>query len=270
MHWQNKHSWLIPATGSTHTSIQTRQGSSGLRNTPYTVTFWQVLFIRSSALASPFNQQCICQGLGAKLRCTHGRNSRSFSMFPSPIFANLWNYRRKRGSPDTPPSWRGWIPSGSSAGSAEALLMLVILSRHDPARRAAEGSRGAPLPEGPGGSRALPSRSSRPRAVPSRSSRPAPRLRSAHGAIRVPARPWRRWRSSKQVGPGLGHGMSRAAGRAGARIGLPRPPGWVSELPRALMEAPVPWRCPRPLALPPSCTVGCVSVCFSIKRILVQ
>lgn len=161
MHWQNKHSWLIPATRSTHTSLQTRQGSSGLQNTPYTVTFWQVLFVRSSSLASPFNQQYICQGLGTKLlRHTHGRNCRSLSMFPSPVFANLRNYRgRKHGNPDTLPSWQGWTagghsrtPSGSSRGSTEALLMLIILCQHDLARGplAAEGSLGAPALWGAG------------------------------------------------------------------------------------------------------------------------
>lgn len=55
-------------------------------------------------------------------------------------------------------------PSCSSTGSTEALLLLAILSRRDPAPGplAAEGSPGAPLPEGPGGSRAVPSGISRP------------------------------------------------------------------------------------------------------------
>ncbi|KAL2299044.1 hypothetical protein Nmel_014657, partial [Mimus melanotis] len=56
--------------------------------------------------------------------------------------------------------------------------------------------------------RAVPSWSSLPApcAVSSGRSRPAPRLRSERGAIRVAARPWRRWRSSKQVGAGAGDG----------------------------------------------------------------
>ncbi|XP_058706009.1 centrosomal protein 20 isoform X2 [Poecile atricapillus] len=40
-------------------------------------------------------------------------------------------------------------------------------------------------------------------------------MRSARGAIRVPARPWRRWRSSKQVGPGPGPGPGPGMCREG-------------------------------------------------------
>lgn len=173
-------------------------------------------------------------------------------MLPSPIFANLWNYRRRK-------AWHPWhsaqltgldsrTPSGSSTGSAEALLMLLILSRHDLARGplATEGSRGS----SPWGDSAAPARPLRDLSAPRCPLRelPPPGPAPAQCARRHPG-PGHGDGGGAQSrsGPGLraGLGVSRAAGRAGARIGLPRPPGWVSELLRALLGTPVPWRCPR-------------------------
>lgn len=217
-------------------------------------------------------------------------------------------------------------PSGSSTGSTEALLVLVILSLHDPARGrwqqrdppglrslrgragAALSPRGAPgpalFPQGapaaqlravPSGSSCPAPRCSRsdlsaplcplrdlsaPRRPPRRSRRPAPRLRSAHDAIRVPAA----MATVAELKAGRGRGWRRDCGWGRGCLGSPggqergsasrgHPDGSQScrgrtEDPRPLALPLVPWRFPpSPGAAPVMYRGLCTSVYFSIGAV---
>lgn len=201
-------------------------------------------------------------------------------------------------------------PSGSSTGSTEALLVLVILSLHDPARgrwqqrdppglRSLRGRAGAALcPRGAPGPalflqgapaaqlRAVPSGSSCPaprcsrsdlsaplcplRDLSARSRHPGPRLRSAHDAIRVPAA----MATVAELKAGRGRGWRRDCGWGRGCLGSPggqergsasrgHPDGSQSCRGR-YWGSPSLGAAPRPLALPPSCTAGCVLQCTSV------